>query len=179
MGAWFREYVYIPLGGNRKGKARTIFNLFIVWLLTGIWHGADWNFIIWGLFLFAVMVVERLGVGKWLEEHKIAGHAYMLLLIPVSWLIFAISDIKELFTYFGRLVGIGGEYVFKGDFVKYWGIYGRLMIICILFCTPLPEAIYKKLEKSPFVWILLAAILAGVFYFLYMGLNDPFLYFRF
>ena len=179
LGAWFREYVYIPLGGNRRGKARTIFNLFVVWLLTGIWHGADWNFFIWGIFLFAVMAVERLGVGKWLEEHKIAGHAYMLLLIPISWLIFAISDLKELGTYFGRLVGIGGEYVFKGDFAKYWGIYGRLMIVGIIFCTPFPAKIYKKIEKSPFVWLLLAAILGGVFYFLYMGLNDPFLYFRF
>lgn len=179
LGAWFREYVYIPLGGNRRGKARTIFNLFVVWLLTGIWHGADWNFFIWGIFLFAVMAVERLGVGKWLEEHKIAGHAYMLLLIPVSWLIFAISDLKELGTYFGRLVGIGGEYVFKGDFAKYWGIYGRLLIVGIIFCTPFPAKIYKKIEKSPFVWLLLAAILGGVFYFLYMGLNDPFLYFRF
>lgn len=179
LGAWFREYVYIPLGGNRKGRARTVFNLFVVWMLTGIWHGADWNFIIWGLFLFTVMAVERLGAGRWLEEHKIAGHAYMLLLIPVSWLIFAISDLKELGIYFGRLVGIGGEYVFCGDFIKYWGIYGRLLIVGVVFCTPLPEMIYKMLQKSPFVWLLMAAILGGVFYFLYIGLNDPFMYFRF
>lgn len=179
LGAWFREYVYIPLGGNRKGRARTVFNLFVVWMLTGIWHGADWNFIIWGLFLFTVMAVERLGAGRWLEEHKIAGHAYMLLLIPVSWLIFAISDLKELGIYFGRLVGIGGEYVFRGDFIKYWGIYGRLLIVGVVFCTPLPKMIYKRLQKSPLVWLLMAAILGGVFYFLFIGLNDPFMYFRF
>lgn len=179
LGSWFREYVYIPLGGNRKGKARTFFHLFVVWMLTGLWHGADWNFVIWGLFVFVIMAVERLGIGKWLEEHKIAGHTYMILLIPISWLIFAISDLKELWTYFERLVGIGGEYVFEGDFAKYWSIYGKLLIVGIIFCTPLPEAIYKKVEKTPMIWILLAAVLVGVFYFLYRGLNDPFLYFRF
>lgn len=179
LGAWFREYVYIPLGGSRKGRMKTFRNMLVVWLLTGIWHGAEWNFLIWGLFLFAVMAVERTGVGKWLEKHRAVGHIYMLVLIPVSWIIFAVSDLNGLWVYLGRLVGLGGEYIFEGDILKYLNMYGRLMIVGILFCTPLPAALYKKIEKKPFVWVLMAAILAGVFYFLYMGLNDPFLYFRF
>ncbi len=103
----------------------------------------------------------------------------MLLLIPLSWLIFAVSDLGELGVYFGRLVGIGGEYVYKGDFLKYWKIYGVLLVAGVLFATPIPGAIYKKIRRTWLVWPLLAVILAGVFYCLYMGLNDPFLYFRF
>lgn len=179
LGAWFREYVYIPLGGNRKGKVRTCFNLLIVWLLTGVWHGADWNFLIWGLFLFVILAIEKAGLGNWLTRHKLIGHAYMLLLIPISWLIFAISDLGELGIYFGRLVGIGGEYIFEGDVLKYWKLYGGLLIAGVIFSTPIPGRIYKRLERTCLVWPVLAVVFAGVLYCLYMGLNDPFLYFRF
>ena len=87
LGTWFREYVYIPLGGNRCGKGRGIFNLFVVWMLTGFWHGADWNFIIWGLFLFAVITIERQGVRDYMESHRFIGHIYMILLIPLQWMV--------------------------------------------------------------------------------------------
>lgn len=179
LGSWFREYVYIPLGGNRKGKGRTFGNLLTVWLLTGIWHGADWNFILWGLFLFFIISMEKLCLAGWLERHKIASHLYMCLLIPISWLIFAISDLRQLAVYFGRLIGIGGEYIYKQDFIKYWDIYGKLLVLCIFFCTPVPAKLYSKIKTKPFVWILMALISGGVFYCLYKGLNDPFLYFRF
>ena len=85
LGSWFREYVYIPLGGNRKGTARTIFNLFVVWLLTGIWHGASWNFVLWGLVLFFFIFIEKLCLKKYLDRYRWLGHLYMLLLIPLSW----------------------------------------------------------------------------------------------
>lgn len=93
LGSWFRDYVYIPLGGNRKAVPRVYLNLFIVWLLTGIWHGAGWNFILWGVFLFAVIAVEKAGLKKKLDARPVLGHLYMLFLIPLSWMIFAITDI--------------------------------------------------------------------------------------
>ena len=103
LGRWFREYVYIPLGGNRKGKARQIFNMFVVWFLTGLWHGANWNFIFWGLFLFTVLCVEKAGLLKILERWKVFGRLYMCFLIPVSWTLFAITDFTQLKIYLSKL----------------------------------------------------------------------------
>ena len=96
LGNWFKNYIYIPLGGNRKGKIRTILNLLVVWILTGLWHGANYNFILWGLFICLIIVIEKLLIKKYLDKYKFFGHLYMLLLIPISWSIFAITDIKQL-----------------------------------------------------------------------------------
>ena len=93
LGSWFKEYVYIPLGGNRKGFIKTIRNLMIVWLLTGIWHGAGYNFILWGAVLFIILVIEKFFIGKWLHRYSMAGHLYMFIIIPLTWAVFAIDDI--------------------------------------------------------------------------------------
>lgn len=179
LGTWFREYVYIPLGGNRKGRFRTYCNLLAVWFLTGFWHGADWNFILWGLFLFAVIAIEKSGLYSVLNKYKLLGHIYMLLLIPFSWLIFAVSDLSQIGIYLQRLVGCGGEYIYAGDFLKYGKTYGILLIIGIFFCTDIPHKFYCQLKNRLILLPVLLAILAGSLYCLYMGLNDPFLYFRF
>ena len=179
LGSWFREYVYIPLGGNRKGKARTYFNMLVVWLLTGFWHGADWNFLLWGLFLFAVLCLEKAGYGKWMEKHRICGHLYMIVLIPISWLLFAVDSMPLFITYVKRLFGFGGENVFFGDVIKYGRLYGILLAIGLFFCTPFQRNIYKKIWDKWFSWLVIAAIFAGAVYYLYIGLNNPFLYFRF
>ena len=179
LGTWFREYVYIPLGGNRLGKARGIFNLFVVWMLTGFWHGADWNFIIWGLFLFAVIAVERLGVRDHMESHRFAGHIYMILLIPLQWMVFAISDLKSLGAFYGRLVGIGGVAVSGGDWLTELSHIWWILLLALVLSTDLGKKLYAKVKDSKLVWIPIAGILAAVIYCLAMGLNDPFLYFRF
>lgn len=179
LGVWFKKYVYFPLGGNRKGTARTYFNMLIVWLFTGIWHGANWNFIIWGLVLFGIVSLEKSGFGKFLDNHKIFSHCYMTLLIPLTWLIFAVEDLPELLIYFGRLIGIGGEYVFVGDFAQSLSSYGVFIAIGILLSTKLPLKLYKKFENTIFVVPFLLAVLGFSIYCLYMGLNDPFMYFRF
>ena len=179
LGAWFRDYVYIPLGGNRKGIGRTYLNLFIVWTLTGFWHGASWNFILWGMFLFAVIAVEKSGLLKILETHRVIGHIYMIILIPVSWMFFAIEDVSDIGVFFQRMIGAGGVNVFAGDFIKYGMQYGIFLLAGIIFCTPLPRMIFRKLQNKYIRAAILAAVAAGSFYCIYKGMNDPFLYFRF
>ena len=109
LGRWFREYVYIPMGGNRKGKLRMILAMFTVWMFTGLWHGADWNFLIWGLFLFVFLLMEKLFLGKVFDKVKVLGHVYMFFLIPISWTIFNISDLKLLGLYLKRMFGMNIE----------------------------------------------------------------------
>ena len=92
LGSWFRDYVYIPLGGSRCSKGKMIRNLLVVWLFTGLWHGAGWNFLLWGFLLFVLVAVEKLCLLKVFRRVPILGHVYMILAIPLSWLVFAISD---------------------------------------------------------------------------------------
>lgn len=179
LGSWFRDYVYIPLGGNRKGIGRTYLNLFIVWTLTGFWHGASWNFILWGMFLFAAIAAEKSGLLKILEAHKAIGHIYMIILIPVSWMFFAIEDVSEIGVFFLRMIGAGGVNVFAEDFIKYGAQYGIFLLAGIVFCTPLPRMIFRKLRNKYIRVLILAAVAAASFYCIYKGMNDPFLYFRF
>lgn len=182
LGTWFKDYIYIPLGGNRKGKAAQIRNTFVVWLFTGLWHGASWNFVIWGLVLFAVIMSEKFWTGKFLNKHKAAGHLYMMLIIPVTWLIFAVTDFHELGIYFKRLLPFLPQKtyaVLDKDYVKYLGIYKTYFIAGILFSTRLPKKIYDKIKNSFVGVILLLAVFWASVYCMYKGLNDPFLYFRF
>ena len=184
LGRWFREYVYIPLGGNRKGKARQFFNLLIVWLLTGLWHGANWNFLFWGLLLFLIISVEKAGLLKVLERWKILGHLYMCFLIPVSWAVFAITDPVMLQVYFLKLFPfIGGtgnqSVVFYGDFEKYIGMYGIGLAAGVICCTGLVEKIFMKWRNKFWMSLLLLIIFGAAVYCMYRGLNDPFLYYRF
>lgn len=179
LGAWFREYVYIPLGGNRQGKAKTYRNLLAVWLLTGLWHGAGWNYLLWGLSLFCIIAAEKAGLGKVLERRRVLGHLYMLLLIPLTWLIFAMPDLSSFGLYLGRLFGFGGEQIFAGDFAKYWGIYGKFLIPALILSTPLPAHLFDLVKERWYIWPPLLALFAACVYCTYRGMNDPFFYFRF
>lgn len=185
LGAWFKEYIYIPLGGNRKGKLKTIRNLFIVWILVGFWHGAAWNFLLWGLMIFLFQILEKNLLLPLLKKEniiaKIISHTYMIFYILVSWTIFAISDFQQLGVYLARMFpffGIG-QTLNPMDFVKYLSTYGVLLVICILFCTDYPEKLLQKLQdKAIGVGIALGIFWYAV-YFLAIGINNPFLYFRF
>ena len=181
LGSWFREYVYIPLGGNRGGTARTIRNLLIVWLLTGFWHGASWNFVLWGLLLFGLLVLERTGLRSFFEAHRCLGHLYMLLVIPLSWMLFAITDFAQLGVFFTRLFPFGGQYqgIFASDWLEFGQMYGHWMALCLLFCTPLPKKLWQKIEHTPLAVAFLLVVFWAAVYCLYRGMNDPFLYFRF
>ena len=181
LGSWFREYVYIPLGGNRKGAGRTIFNLFVVWTLTGLWHGADWNFVLWGIVFFLLLSLEKKTFGKWLENSRVLGHIYTVLLIPVTWVIFAITDMGQLAGYLGNLVGYHREDVLVGitQLLRYLKEYGGLLVACVIFATPLPAKLYWKWKDRWFAVL----ILLGIFWWsvreIVSGSNNPFLYFRF
>lgn len=182
LGSWFREYVYIPLGGNRCSKARNLFNLLFVWLLTGIWHGAGYNFLLWGFILFLLIATEKYLTGKFLNSHPAIGHIYMLLIIPLTWAVFAVSDMRELGSLFTRLFpffGTGALSVFKYDYLKYLKEYYPFFIASILFSTRLPYMLLERIRNSVIVPILLLAIFSASIYCMYKGFDDPFLYFRF
>ncbi len=181
LGSWFREYVYIPLGGNRVSKAKVIRNLLIVWLLTGFWHGASWNFLLWGLLLFILLTVERAGLRAFFERHRWLGHLYMLLAIPLSWMLFAITDFSQLGVFFSRLFPLDGQIwgIFAGDWLEFGQVYGHWLALCLLFCTPLPKKLWAKVKTTPVAILFLLAVFWAAVYCLYMGMNDPFLYFRF
>lgn len=183
LGNWFKEYIYIPLGGNRNGRLKWVRNLFAVWLLTGIWHGADWNFFLWGVFLFVILLLEKTLYRKLLERSKILSRIYMAILIPVSWMIFAITDVRELGIYLGRMFGIG-ETALAGNFINSEVIAafkscGIQWLLCFLFILPFPNKWYKK-NKNKWIGILLLLVLfwLSVYQIMYTKSN-PFLYFRF
>lgn len=182
LGSWFRDYIYIPLGGNRKGKSRQILNTLAVWLFTGLWHGASWNFVLWGLVLFGLLILEKFVIGDFLNKHKIVGHLYMFLIIPVTWLIFAVTDFRELGIYFKRLFPFLPQQknmILDGDYIKYLKIYWKFFVAGIIFSTRLPQIIYRKFKKSTVCAILLLVVFWGAVYCMYKGMNDPFMYFRF
>ena len=183
LGMWFRNYLYIPLGGNRVSKARHTLNLLIVWLATGLWHGASWNFVLWGAFLFLILWSEKYLTGKALNGDgigsKVLSHVYMILLILLQWTIFAITDLKSLGVYYGRLFGIGGNVLNQLDYVRYLGSYGWKLALGILFATPLPRRLFKPVKNTVLGTFILFAIFAAAIYCVSIGSNDPFMYFNF
>ena len=181
LGSWFRDYVYIPLGGNRKGGLRTVLNLAIVWILTGLWHGNGWNFVIWGAVLGVLVIVEKFSYGKWLERRMILSRLYVWILIPLTWVIFAITDLEELGIYFARLFpffGIG-QTLNPGDIVKYLTQYGPLLLIGIICCIPAVATVYEKWKRKWFVTVALVFLFWASVYQLANTANNPFMYFRF
>lgn len=182
LGRWFREYVYIPLGGNRHGKLRTLRNLLVVWMLTGLWHGAGYNFLLWGLVTFLLIAGEKYLYGQVLERVPILGHIYMLVLIPLTWAIFAIEDLGQLGIFYSRLFPIlGGSpwSVFRHDYLKYLQMYYPFLIAGVLLSTHAPFRWIQRIQNKWVLWGLRFAILAACTYCMYRGMNDPFLYFRF
>lgn len=182
LGSWFREYVYIPLGGNKKGTFKTILNLLTVWILTGIWHGAGYNFILWGFVLFLLITCEKYFLNKMLNRCPVIGHIYMIIAIPLTWALFAIDDINQLAVFFTRLFPFFGNNpfsVFRYDYLKYLEMYYPFLISGLIFSTKLPYSILKKIKNKFIIAIILLLILAGSIYCIFKGYNDPFLYFRF
>ena len=184
LSTWFREYVYIPLGGNRKGLPRQILNLLIVWTLTGLWHGANWNFVIWGWYYFALLVLEKLSFGKVLQSlPKIVRRLLTFLLAAIGWGIFYFTDFSALGAYFGSLIGIGNPGVFTPMSLAWCLGFLPTLILAAAAATPLGATIAKKLER--FRWFKPVQLLACVVLFVLCIVSltsqsyNPFIYFRF
>ena len=180
LGTWFRDYVYIPLGGSRVGKTRLLFNILLVWMLTGFWHGADWNFILWGLYFALLLVVEKLFLLKHLSRFKIINHVYVLLLVIISFVIFNASSLKEAVQYIGGMFGAGNYPLISAETVFYFKNYCFVLILALIGATPVPKWLITKAKFS--LWlepVVLVALLIIVTAYLVDGSFNPFLYFRF
>ena len=178
LGRWFKNYIYIPLGGNRKGKTRMIINIMIVWLVTGLWHGASYNYILWGIFVGIVIILEKLFLGKYLNKSKMIGHIYMFILIPIMWSIFSIKDLSTLSLFIRKLFSFE-EGIISLDYLKYIKTYGYLILIGLLLCTKTAEKLLLKKETNNYQIIILLGLFWISINYLYKGLNNAFIYFDF
>jgi len=184
---WFRDYVYIPLGGNRVSKARHIFNIFVVWFLTGFWHGADWYFIIWGVYFGILLLIEKFYLSDILKKAKGFRHVYVLFLIIISFVIFNASSTSQAFQYVGKLFGAGGIPLVSGEFFYYLRSLAPTLAVAVIGATPVVKNAFVKLSENvkirkvlnlleiPAMALLLIVITA----YLVDGSFNPFLYFRF
>ncbi len=184
LGTWFREYVYIPLGGNRKGLPRTIVNLMVVWGLTGLWHGASWNFALWGLYFGVLIILERLFLGKLLEKlPKWLSNLYMLVLVVLGWALFDFTDMRALGPYLASLFTVGKAGAISHDALVYVVNYLPVLIAACVGSFPLVKKLHDKLTARPGgEWIdvaLVAASLVLCTASLVAGGYNPFIYFRF
>lgn len=187
LGSWFRDYVYIPLGGNRAGRIKQLFNIFAVWFLTGFWHGAEWNFILWGVYFGVLLTLEKFFYLKKLKDHPVISYIYMFFFVSVSFMIFASGNIRETIELVGGMFGRGNIPVISKEFLYNLRNYGFVIIIAIAGATPLPKMIYKKFREifknkifvdiaEMIVVLMLVIVVTG---YLADGSFNPFLYFRF
>ena len=187
LGSWFRDYVYIPLGGNRVSRLRHLFNIFVVWMLTGFWHGAAWNFIVWGLFFAVLLMVEKLWLLKYLKKSRVLSHIYVAILIIISFVIFDASSMGQAFSYIGSMFGAGGYPLVSTEFLYYFRSYGVVLILGIIGATPLPKKLWNRIAATNIGSnimtfaepIALSALLLCCSAYLVDGSYNPFLYFRF
>ena len=188
LGSWFRDYVYIPLGGNRVSKLKHIRNIFVVWLLTGIWHGASWNFAIWGTMFGVILIIEKFLIGKYLEKlPTFIKRIYVLFIVIISFIIFNANNMQEAITNIVGLFGANGENFINQFTIYYLKSYAIILVIGIIGATPIPRNIIQKLQQKSklkkiintlepvYIVILLVIVTA----YLVDNSYNPFLYFRF
>ena len=179
LGSWFREYVYFPLGGSRKGKLRTVLNLEVVWLLTGLWHGVGGNYLLWAGFLCLLIINEHLWMGKLLKKTHVIGRLYTAFVILLSWIPFAVGDWNQMLVFCGRLFGFCGEALNPRDFILWGRDYVGILAAGVVFATPLPRKIWEKVRYSTAADIVLFVLFWVVVYYIATAAQDPFLYFQF
>ncbi len=196
LGTWFRDYVYIPLGGNRVSAGRHIFNILVVWMFTGFWHGAAWNFIIWGLYFAVMLTVEKFFLSKWLKKSKALSHVYTLFFVLISFVLFNAADMKTAISDIGSLFGAGGLPLVSKEAVYYLCNYAVLFVCGIIGATPIVAKTARKLFATDgenakgksgaqiaisavLETLFVAAMLLLVTAWLVDGSFSSFLYFRF
>ena len=176
LSTWFKDYVYIPLGGSKKGIKRTIINLLIVWLLTGIWHGADYNFILWGIYYGLLLILEKFVLKKFIDKlPNIIKHIYTIVLVLIGWVIFSICNINDLFMYLSKMFNF--DNIIDNNFLYYISNYGVVLLIGIVLSIKINIKENKLFNiLKPIVYILLFVISIS---FIVSDTYNPFLYFRF
>lgn len=186
LGTWFREYLYIPLGGNRKGRLKQYRNIFIVWLLTGLWHGANWNFIFWGLYFGFFVTIEKIFFLKWMNSKpKFIGHIYTLLVVAIGWVFFEFENMIQGIKFIGSMFGFNTNPIIDGRAIYYIYTYGILFIILAVCSTPLVKNIiyYMKEKISAISALAIPAVYLFLIFlstaYLVNESYNPFLYFRF
>lgn len=183
LGTWFRDYVYIPLGGNRKGKNRQLLNITIVWALTGFWHGANWTFMLWGLYFAVFLIIEKLWLLKRLEKAPaFVGHVYSLFVVVCGWVLFQLDNLSHVGSYYKAMFGFGQGGVLNSVDGYYAASFALIFIIAIIACTPLFGKLFKKPSRKTqnvlsAVLVLLALVVCTAY--LVDATYNPFLYFRF
>ena len=188
LGSWFRDYIYFPLGGSKKGKIKLVRNLLIVWFLTGFWHGASWNFVVWGLMFGILLIIEKLWLGKYIEKlPKFIRSLYVLFIVMISFVIFNANTLKETFSNIAGLFGANSIKITNDYTMYYLKSYLVTIIIAIIGATPLMKIIIEKLKKNNVMNkiinvlepIAMLGMLLIVTAYLVDNSYNPFLYFRF
>jgi alginate O-acetyltransferase complex protein AlgI len=187
LGSWFRDYVYIPLGGNRVSKAKWFFNIFVVWMLTGFWHGAAWNFVVWGLFFAVLLIIEKLFLLRLLEKTKVIKRIYIALAVLISFVIFNATDMAEAIRYIGGMFGVGGIPLINAEMLYYLKSYAVVLVLAIIGSTPfVKNAVNRFAEKKAIGTVIkvaeplvIAVLMIVMTAYLVDGSFNPFLYFRF
>jgi len=183
LGTWFREYVYIPLGGNRRGAAKTYRNILAVWLLTGLWHGASWNFVLWGLYYCLLLMAEKSFLLRLLEgAPRFVSHIYTLLCVALGWVIFAVDDIGRLGRYIKTMFGAGGAELINGTALYELSSFGPVLLIAAAGSTGLAASLTRRAASGRRGWIKSALCVICVLVctcYLVDSAYNPFLYFRF
>ena len=187
LGSWFRDYVYIPLGGNRVSKAKWLRNILVVWMLTGLWHGASWNFVLWGLGFAVLLVAEKLVYGRLLQRTHVLKHVYTLLLVTLSFVLFNADSVSEAVSQLGAMFGAGGLPLVSTEGVYYLKSYAGTFLFATIGATPLVSNAISRFGKTRFGAqaltvlqpLVMLALLAACTAFLVDGSFNPFLYFRF
>lgn len=186
LGSWFREYVYIPLGGNREGRPKQYRNLLIVWFLTGLWHGASWNFVLWGLYYGAFVAIEKIFLLRWLDRRpRAVGHIYTLLIVIMGWVLFEFENIPRAGGFIAAMFGLGAGSFLDGSALYYLYTNGVLLIVLAFCATPLAGTWALKIQErlgTAGAAVVPAAYLFLVFLCTAYLVNEsynPFLYFRF
>lgn len=187
LSGWFKNYVYIPLGGSRHGAARMAFNMFVVWSLTGLWHGASWNFVLWGLYYFVLLAFEKLFLlkyfGRFFEKFKVIGWCYTFLAVVTGWVIFAIDDLGLLRQYLmGMFCHLGDRSQWtmnSGILLEILQQYGIYLVLAVIFSASWPFSLYRKHKNRLVTVVILFVLFALCVYKLNTAASNPFLYFRF
>ena len=180
LGTWFRDYVYIPLGGNRVSQIKRLRNILIVWLLTGFWHGAAWNFVVWGMLFGVLLILEKKWLSKFLDRSRIASHVYVMVIVIISFVIFNADSMREALTYIGDMFGRGGIPFVSTECIYYIRSYGVIILLACFGSTPVVNRLFKgkrfaEVFEIPFLLLLMIVMTA----YLVDGSFNPFLNFRF